>query len=336
MARNQYVEEILMNVKVNDTELNEIKKDFDKLKITEVLSPKAKEELKKSYIEKKKQLKEEEKIRAEMAKLEGIKGKDARKARQALAQAQNELNIGDALKDGIQKGLVEAGKKAWKAIQDVAVDVWNEAKQMMQDIASYSANSRMYSSQATSLKMSYGLSGSQAYAAQKASEMSGFGSFDEFVQNYAFATKETQEHWQELFEKYEKSYKQDEEIALAFQEFEIEWSEFKKEMAMELIDFFMENKDTIKTVMKGLIQFMEVGLEVFGGLLKWLGDGVRSDTERNQATSDILQNQVNNNRQDYSKTVSVSNTFNGVQSSDRTSLINAGNLTFEQVMKALL
>lgn len=332
---NKYTEEILLKVKADKTDLESIKKDFDKLRVTEVLSPKAKKALEDAFTNTKKKAVELKKINEELEKLEGVKGKDARQLRKALELEKAKLTAGDSLKKGIQEGLVDAGKKAWKTIESVAIDVFNEAKQMMEDIAAYSEGSKVYSAEATSLKMNYGMSGAQAYAAQQASKDTGFGSFDEFVQNYAFATKETQERWQELFQKYEKTYEQDKEIALAFQEFEVEWLDFKKEMGMELIDFFMENKDTIKEVLKGLMHFMEVGLEVFGGLLKWLGDGVRSDSERNQATSDILQSQVNNNRNDYSKSVSVSNTFNGVQSSDRSELVNAGSLTYTQIMEAL-
>lgn len=472
MPMNKYVEDVLLNIKVNKTELEKIQEDFNKLKIPELLSPEAKQSLKESYIDAQKRALQLQKINKELIALQNINSNDAEQARAALMSAKQELELEDVirsiskekrnapqqemqpqiqtqkeverviekqvqpaetlepqakektkagvvpapvpiiqpaqqsqpqkvdvtthvdmdeirekyksgddlkelknvleslkknvspeakelkskletrkkelesnefstslksgLKKGVQEGLIEAGKKAWKAIEDVAIDVWNTAKEMMQDIAAYSSNSRVFSQEATDLKLNYGLSGAEAYAAQQASKDTKFGSFDNFIQQYAFAEEETKQRWQELFQKYQQTYEQDVEIALAFQEFETEWTDFKKEMSMELINFFMENKDSIKAIMKALIKFMEVGIEVFGGLLKWLGDGVRGDEERTAATSDILQNYVNNNTQNYNnKTVSVSNTFNGVQTSDRTELINAGSLTYSQIMKAL-
>lgn len=337
MARTQYTEELVLSMQLNKSDVEKIQKQFDDLKIDKLLSPEATKQLKEEYEKRKKEELAIKKINEEIADLKGLDTKEAKAAVRELNKQKRTLekeSVSSILKQGVQKGLVEAGEKAWDGIKKLAESVWTEAKQMLQQMAAFSENSSIYSQEATDLAMNYGLTGAQAYAAQMASKDTGFGSFGSYIENAAFATQETKDRWNTLFEKYEMSYKQDKEIAEEFQHFQTEWQDFKKEMGMEIIHFFMENKDTIKDFLHLGLDFMSFVTKTLGGIAKTLtgNAGVRSADERQAAISDILAGNVSN----YStRTVSVTNTFNGVQSADRVDLINAGLLTYQQVLKAL-
>lgn len=350
MAKTEYVEELLLKVKTDKSELEKIQKNFDDLKVTELLSPEAKKELEQAYKSNEERLLKLKEIEKEIAAIKNLTGSAAdealEKLQEAYAQLKGELDantkqtktssVGDVLKNGVKQGLVDAGKKAWSAIEDFAKDTFKQAVEMMKEIAQYTDNSRIFSEEAANLKLTYGLEGGEAYSLQKALQDVGLSGVDEYLEKGWMLSQEQKDYLEEQLNMYRLSYEQDREIALSFQEFEVEWSQFKKEMSVELIHFFMENKDTIKTTMKVLMDFMEVGLQFFSWFMGlYSQDDTRSDYERNKATSDILNNYVTNNGGNTSKSVSVSNTFNGVQTSDRTDLINAGNLTYQQVIKAL-
>ena len=110
-------------------------------------------------------------------------------------------------------------------------------------------------------------------------------------------------------------------------DFQYEMEDMKQELMTEVIGFFMDNKDTIKTAMEWMIKLAEIGIEGFGWIMEWFGGG------REQASSsDIIRNYSTNN---HSTSVKIDNTFNGVNSSDQGWLANAGQMTYEQIIKAL-
>lgn len=352
MARKEYVEELLLNIKVDKTELEKIQKDFEDIKAVELLSPEAKEDLEKAFKQNESRLTKLKEIEKEIAQISKLSGKAAEETLDQLLDAYDELkkelkkeddksagakyNVTKTLKDGIKKGLIDAGEKAWDTIKKFAEDTFKQAVEMMKEIAAYSDSSKVFSEEATNLKLTYGLEGSEAYALQKALQDVGLSGIDEYLEKGWMLNQEQRDYLEEQLKMYKRSYESDQEIALAFQKFEVEWSQFKKEMSVELIHFFTENKDTIKTVMSALMTFMEAGLQFFSWFASVFGtDTSRTDYAKTAATSDILNNYVTNNGGTSSRSVSINNQFNGVQTSDKTDLINAGSLTYEQVIRAL-
>lgn len=352
MARTQYTEELLLKVKTDKTELEKIQKDFDELKVTELLSPEAKKELEQEFKRNQERLVKLKQIEQEITKVRQLGGKAAEDALEKLEDAYKLLSkeidkdkaksagaksdVGKVLKDGIKDGLVDAGKKAWKAITDVAKDAFKQAVEMMRDMVRFSDSSRIFSEEAANLKLTYGLEGEEAYALTNALKDVGLGSVEEYLEKGWMLNEKQTKYLQEQITLYKDSFKQDEEIALEFQNFEVEWKQFKKELSIELIHFFMENKETIKSVMKMLMNFMQGVLKFVSWFMDvYSTDDTRTDSQRREATSDILQSYSITNGGNSTRTVSVSNTFNGVQSTDRTELINAGSMTYQQIIEVL-
>ena len=67
-------------------------------------------------------------------------------------------------------------------------------------------------------------------------------------------------------------------------------------------------------------------------IVKYLGGGERSSSERLAASSDIINSYSSSNR---NTSVKIDNTFNNVAKEDQTWLSNAGQMTYEQVIQAL-
>ena len=112
------------------------------------------------------------------------------------------------------------------------------------------------------------------------------------------------------------------------QEYQYEMADFKQEMQMEIIEFFMNNKELIKTGMQATMTMAETLLKMFGWLVNAFGT-----TNDALSTSDVISqySEVTNR----SNNVSVNNNFNGVGKSDEQWLSDMGQLTYAQVIEAL-
>lgn len=233
--QNSYTETLQLSVTIDKSELQRIQQEFDRLHIGG-LDKKDAETLKKAYTDHQARLEQIKKIEEDISKLRGVQTKEAEQAIKDLEEAKAKLTAGTGTEKKetfaskvssgmgevktmmIQKG-VEILQKIGDGFKQLISDITQRAFEMMDTIASYSANSRIFSQEATNLKLNYGLTGAQAYAAQQASQLTGFGSFDSYLENQWFATKEQREEWQKLYKQYEKSYEQDEKVALEFQAF---------------------------------------------------------------------------------------------------------------------
>ena len=254
-----------------------------------------------------------------------------------LVQASDMNAAGKNAFNNMQRKIEDFATKA----KDAIIDFVNDAIEAMQDMAAWDLqNSKVYNQDAVNMYMQTGLQGANAYGMSKALETQGFGSMDDFIEAMPFMNQEQLAYMQEIAEINKEQYAEDLEVALAFQEFQVEYDKFKQELQKSLIDFFMENKDTIMTILEGMMNFLGAILNVVDGIFGLFSSArERSEEKKKQVTADILgvssSTLTNNNTTNNTSNVNVNNTFNGVGQQDQSWLANTGQMTYQQVIEAL-
>ena len=181
------------------------------------------------------------------------------------------------------------------------------------------------------LMLRYGFSNSEAYGYAKAMGALGFESEEDLM----YANQQELELFRKSFEKYSGKYNELYNSGMfdSMQEFNTQMEEFKEDVKLEVVDFFMNNQDTIRAAMKGIISLSEFAITALGKIVQWLNPDARtSDSQKAANTASIISNYSNINS---GTNVSIDNTFNNVAKSDQTWLAHAGQLTYEQIIKAL-
>ena len=254
-----------------------------------------------------------------------------------LVQASDMNAAGKNAFNNMQRKIEDFATKA----KDAIIDFVNDAIEAMQDMAAWDLqNSKVFNQDAVNMYMQTGLQGANAYGMSKALETQGFGSMDDFIEAMPFMNQEQLAYMQEIAEINKEQYAEDLEVALAFQEFQVEYDKFKQELQKSLIDFFMENKDTIMTILEGMMNFLGAILNVVDGIFGLFSSArERSEEKKKQVTADILgvssSTLTNNNTTNNTSNVNVNNTFNGVGQQDQSWLANTGQMTYQQVIEAL-
>lgn len=223
-------------------------------------------------------------------------------------------DLGKTFGNAVTKSLLAAG--------EVFVDFIKKSWQELGDMVSYSTLSN---ERTRELAFGRGLTGSQAYGYQKAMDIMGFQSEEDLM----FASGSQKEKFQELMNKYNEKYTElyDSGFFEKYMEFQYEMEDMKQELMVEVVGFFMENKDTIKTVMNALLRFAKVGIEGFGWIIDNFSGGANA-----ASSSDIIRNYNSSN----STTIKIDNTFNGVNTSDQSKLLNAGQMTYLPLIQSLV
>ena len=181
------------------------------------------------------------------------------------------------------------------------------------------------------LMLRYGFSNSEAYGYAKAMGALGFESEEDLM----YADQQELALFRKSFEKYSGKYNELYNSGMfdSMQEFNTQMEEFKEDVKLEVVDFFMNNQDTIRAAMKGIISLAEFAITALGKIVQWLNPDARtSDSQKAANTASIISNYSNINS---GTNVSIDNTFNNVAKSDQTWLAHAGQLTYEQIIKAL-
>lgn len=243
-------------------------------------------------------------------------------------------NAGREAFNSMSRAISNFASKALNSIKNFVSNAIKEIKK----IASWNiSESNIYNSEAVEMYLQTGLQGSSAYAMKSALESQNFSSMDEFYEAMPFMTKQQLEYMKETAEISKKDYDNSLETSMKFQEFSKEYTLFKKELQSEFIEFFTENSDTIRSFLDITIKAMEGLIKFFGWIGKFFSEGYeRSDAQRKQATADILGiNSSTNISNNNSRSVNVSNTFNGVAKTDESWLTNTGQMTYQQIIQAL-
>ena len=167
--------------------------------------------------------------------------------------------------------------------------------------------SKLSSSGARNLRMSYGFSGAQAYGFSLAQQMLGIGSEEDL---YWMNTQERQQFY-EVFTKYTEKYNKlyDQGYFTKLQEFNVEWQMFKQDVLMEVMQFIINNKDTIMSALNGLM-LMAKGViyivQLINDFLKPIADSVNS-IARFLNRDSTTNNTTNNTSNNVNQTISITN-----------------------------
>lgn len=237
-------------------------------------------------------------------------------------------------KDGLQKffddidkkimtSLKRSGAQIADTISNAITDAFKDAISEMKEMLEFS---QLSNKRTRDLAFGYGFSSAEAYGWTQALEMVGLESEEDLF----YANQQELAQFREAFEKYSNKYSElyDAGFFEQMQEYQYEMADFKQELTVEVVDFFMNNKELIKTGMKGMMIAAEVLLKIFGWLVSAFGT-----TNDALTTSEVISqySEVKNT----STNVSVNNNFNGIDKSDEAWLSNMGSLTYAQVIEAL-
>ena len=219
------------------------------------------------------------------------------------------------------------------ALTEFFQDTFKAAKERILDMASYDLeNSLFTNSSAREQALKYGImDSSQNYALSQAMGELGMSSEEDLM----FMNPAQQEKFAERMGYWSGKYTElaNKDFFRTVQEFQLEWSEFKYGMELGMIEFFMQNKDTIKQVMEAGMQFMEGTLTVLGAILDFLQIS-RSDSQRNAASMEIVRNYTGGTNM---TNVNINNTLNPSSQvlTDKQMLSQAGQLSYAQLIEAL-
>lgn len=238
-------------------------------------------------------------------------------------------NIRKLMKDKLGDMLESIGD----ALTDFFKDTFKAAKERLFDMASYDLeNSLFTNSSAREQALKYGIMDpSQNYAFTQSMSELGMQSEEDLM----FMNQAQQEKFAERMGYWSGKYTElaNKDFFKTVQNFQLEWSEFKYSMELGMIEFFMQNKDTIKQVMEAGIKFMESTLILLGSILDFLQIS-RSDSQRNAASMEIIRNYTGGTNM---TNVNISNTLNPSSQvlTDKQMLFQAGQLSYAQLIEAL-
>ena len=153
-------------------------------------------------------------------------------------------------------------------------------KEVREEIPQSDANTR-------DLMMRYGFSNSEAYGYTKAMGALGFESEEDLM----YANQQELELFRKSFEKYSGKYNELYNSGMfdSMQEFNTQMEEFKEDVKLEVVDFFMNNQDTIRAAMKGIISLAEFAITALGKIVQWLNPDARtSDSQKAANTASFI------------------------------------------------
>ena len=339
---DSYTKDITLKVQVDASDIQKIEKQFDDLAISHLISKEAYDEFKKQYVEIQTRAETIKTLKKSISEIKMFGGEDSAKILKELESQLKKIegteeegiskDIKDAFKkDGfIGKKVIDGIEELFDKVIDFAKEMFSEAINNLNEMASFDvANSLVINREARNLMMQYGLSSSQAYAYSKTAEEMGIQSEEDLFWMNESQRERFAERIGYYSGKYEESYNQD--FFKSWQEFQISWQEFKTEIGMELVQFFIDNKDTIMNFMKLGMQFMEATVAVLGEILNLMGSPLRSSSSQIATTQEIIQNASSNTS---NTNVKVDNTFNLAGMSSE-ALPNFGNIIYEQIVNAL-
>ena len=272
---------------------------------------------------------------SKLAKIEGEEYEQLKKETLILQQSLKPIKMKEKT-DEFFKSFKNEGFKLLKKIGDSVVeffkDLYNDAKQAIDEMASYNLGSSLViNSSAREQALKYGLSDAENYAFSKVKEEMGIQSEEDLF----YMNESQRERFAERIGYYSNKYTElsNQDFFNSWQKYQIEMKEFKEEMVMDVAGFLVENKDTIKSFMKMGMDFMKTVVEILGWFMNALGSGERNDITRASATADIISsNSVSNIN---TQSVNQNNNYYGVDNSGSILFSRHAKWSFEQIKAAL-
>lgn len=234
-------------------------------------------------------------------------------------------NFGKSFGDVFKSSFTTIGKEIKSVFNDIVDNFKVSLKDTISEMSNMLEYSQLSSSKTRELALGYGFSSSEAYGYTQAMQAVGLESEEDLF----YANAQELKQFREAFEKYSNYYTElyDSGFFETMQDYQFAMADFRKELQMEVITFFMDNKNVIKAAMEGIISVGKFLVQSLGWIINLLGG-----SSRVASTSDIISNYTSSNR---TNNVNISNTFNNVAKNDEQWLAHSGELTYEQVIKVL-
>lgn len=348
MARDEFILELLTKFKPDEDSMNSIKKSFDTFEKVELFSDKDEQfvsslrETFNTFEASKSMLSDLSKTLEQYKAAQGMGEWDEDEMTESIRQMMTgaigdnpELAkaFGDMTKTaqdkfiGNVKGQILAkaeqlGMQFLQGIANAFKDAWNELENIMQ--------SSFMTNQTTRENMfAYGMSAAESYGFEQAKSMLGIQSEEDLW----YMTEQQRQQFQRVMTKYADKYNKlaDSGFFETMLDYQIEMEEFKKDMQLSIVEFIMNNKDTIKSFMKMTMQFLKVIMEGVNWLVDKFTDRRTTDEEKAANIDSILNSYVQNNR---SMTVNQTNNFNGTSGQFIDSSINQLTAQTTEALKA--
>lgn len=310
MARQSYTKEL--KIKVDSREVDELKRKLDTI-----------------YVDT---------IKSEMSDIQKTSKPDIERLKELKLMLDELSNSTKPSEPGLIKKLISDKlgsilSELRKQLTDFFQDVFDNARARLADMASYDLqNSLFTNSFAREQALKYGIvDPSQNYALSQTMSELGMSSEEDLM----YMSPAQQEKFAERMGYWSGKYTElaNKDFFKIIQEFQLEWNEFKSEMELDVIEFFIQNKETIKQAMKAGLAFMETTLSLLGKILDFLQIS-RTDSQRLNASMEIVRNYGGN----ISTTnVNINNTLNPASQvlTDKQMLAQAGTLSYAQLIEAL-
>ena len=168
------------------------------------------------------------------------------------------------------------------AFADVLKDV-SEMTSMTKGMATYATGSSLITnSAARQTQMKYGLSNSQTYAFTQTSSLLGISSDEDLM----YMNQSQKQVFTQYMQKYSSWYEQlmSSGALQDIQQMQLEFAMFKQEVAVDLLQFVAQNKDTILAAAKGIMSILEwvmkLATKLLGGIFG-TGSSSSSSTANN-------------------------------------------------------
>lgn len=205
---------------------------------------------------------------------------------------------------------------------------WGELNKMLQSSLLTNRNTRENA-------FLYGFSPAESYGFDKAKNMLGIQSEEDLW----YMNDLQKSKFQDIMAKYADKYNQlyDSGFFDKYLEFQIEMEEFKLDMQMEIIEFFMQNKDTIRQFMEISMKAMEFIVQALG----WLVDRFSQNNETSERTrtanmNDIINGYTTNNKiNNVSQTINNQTTISGSTDSQKQAYLDMLNSQMVEAKRAL-
>lgn len=176
-------------------------------------------------------------------------------------------------------GVKAFGKVANKIFQTMGIDLKSIMSSVMTDIknmlgtegiASWDMGSSIFTnSSARETQMRYGLSSGQAYALTQTMSMLNMKNDEDLM----YMNQQQKEVFNQLMNKYDAWYSEFQRSGAAeeLQKAQLEFNMFKQELSYKLLNWFAANRDTIMTVLEGIMGLMQFTANVVSGILSVFG-----------------------------------------------------------------
>lgn len=278
----------------------------------------------------------------ELLKLESLQTDDSEELNQLLQQRQTlQLTGKNEQVQSSSKAMFDALKeKSLSILKDIGNTIVSGIKTLFEEgiaelkkMTSYNLNTSLQiNSEAREQAMQYGLSADENYAFTKVKEEMGIQSEADLY----YMNENQREKFAERMGYYSGQYNKlnNQGFFKTYEQFNQEMIEFKNEITMDFIEWFVGNKDTITAVMKAAMDFMKTTLEILGWFAKALGSDTRSENEKGKVTSDLINSYMTTSNT-KNTSVKQDNTFNVNSSEKANEMSKYSNLTYQQLIDTL-